>query len=833
MTTISYWDGTAYVELTNNTLQGIPITEIVDDTLDIGTIVVNNDIEDYLDLWDSIKIVSGTKSKCFLIADIDTQMRKTQYPYQHTISLIEATKYLEKVYCSSMSLTNKNDTLLDQFNKALINAEPIRLTETPRFTASASLVARLQNEPMRDFFIEKATLREVLDGILGAIDLRVEVYEITDFNNIILDYYDLNAKNRLIVLDELVDRQTVENIEFLGSDIEAYGENAFTGSRSPIYHPSPNGWDTFKTNEAILTRDNAVMSTAFPIEEIKKFFIKTKCKLEVFNGSSVKDTPELTLDLDISSNVVDQETHDILSNSGITPPLDNNLYLTSILYKDNTIYYTRAEDTISFSTLSGLFLTETTLNYAIRNAIYKQDVVTQWYNSNQDPTYDGYNTLSDINLVGFSITNTLFRAKYIPYIDAHTKLSKKNYSKVPSTIIDNQADKTIDLERYGDNLQSTINRLGNKTLVVDKVHKNIDEVFEVQDYTADGYVLTKKTIGLYNNFIKAHYEFTKDFNSVNERIGIDRRKRIYNIPLENIVRDVLIKEYMIASFDGSIVNTPITNLFMDVFSPAAEKLAITNALVQTGWFNDNGYTVENSDWFELSVAPYSMANSLHFRFKFIDNYSAGMSTANQVLGGKKQVPNPYVKTSGSLNIGEHNRIRIILLNDKLAVRGETYDEIKLLPKTTFSWYDSTQKIFDKSYHIEKDAYEYMTYVYQLEILSADPNIIISNNIAKLHPMTSNIAYSLKVYTSDTETYKQGDLKAKGTINNSITYYHNGVENRLQLIENVEPYDPIVLPATTKSWCVADNFGNILVAVNKVGETNISNNVRFNHKTIRN
>ena len=234
MTTVSYWDGMSYVELTSNTLQGIPITEIIDDTLDTGTIIANNDIEDYLDLWDSIKIVSGTKSKCFLIADIDTQMRKTQYPYQHTISLIEATKYLEKVYCPSMSLTNKNDTLLDQFNKALINAEPIRLTETPRFTASASLVARLQNEPMRDFFFDKATLREILDGILGAIDLRVEVYEITDFNNIILDYFDVNGKNNLIVLDELVDRQTVENIEFLGSDIEAYGENAFTGSRSPI-----------------------------------------------------------------------------------------------------------------------------------------------------------------------------------------------------------------------------------------------------------------------------------------------------------------------------------------------------------------------------------------------------------------------------------------------------------------------------------------------------------------------------------------------------------------------------------------------------------------------
>jgi len=830
MTTISYWDGTAYVELTNNTLQGIPITEIVDDTLDAGTIIVNNDIEDYLDLWDSIKIVSETKSKCFLIADIDTQMRKTQYPYQHTISLIEPTKYLEKVYCPSMSLTNKNDTLLDQFNKALVNAEPIRLTETPRFTASASLVARLQNEPMRDFFIEKATLREILDGILGALDLRIEVYEITDFNNIILDYFDVNGKNNLIVLDELVDRQTVENIEFLGTDIEAYGDNAFSGSRSPIYHPSPNGWDTFKTNEATLTPENAVMSTAFPIENIEELVIK--CSFNITIAGGIDYNSPAYFNHNILSNVVDSETYNILGIFNEPAPVV--AYKSSSLYRDNTIFYTRGEETVQFEKKQHLIFITQNIVSAIKNSIWNSGIIEQLLVDQKIPfTKEYLLQYIEINLLSFNLLNTMFRAKYIPYIDAHTKLSKKNYSKVPSTIIDNQADKTIDLERYGDNLQSTINRLGNKTLIVDKVHKNIDEVFEVQDYTADGYVLTKKTIGLYNNFIKAHYEFTKDFNSINERIGIDRRKRIYNIPLENIVRDVLIKEYIVASFDGAIVNTPITNLFMRVFSPLGEKLVITNALVRTGWFNDNGYTVENSDWFELSVAPYSMATSLHFRFKFQDNYSAGMSTTNKVVGGKKQVPNSYVKTSGSLNIGEHNRIRIILLNDKLAVRGETYDEIKLLPKTTFSWYDSAQKILDKSYHIEKDAYEYMTYVYQLEILSTDPNIIISNNIAKLHPMTSNIAYSLKVYTSDTETYKQGDLKAKGTINNSITYYHNGVENRLQLIENVEPYDPIVLPATTKSWCVADNFGNILVAVNKVGETNISNNVRFNHKTTRN
>ena len=287
---------------------------------------------------------------------------------------------------------------------------------------------------------------------------------------------------------------------------------------------------------------------------------------------------------------------------------------------------------------------------------------------------------------------------------------------------------------------------------------------------------------------------------------------------------------MFASFNGTYENDGINELFMNVFNLSTKSL-ITNALVMTKWLYDGGTIFENSGWLELSVAPYAMANSLHFRFKFQDNFSAGMSTENQVVGGKKQVPNPYVKTTGEERIGEHSQIRIILLNDKLATRSELYNDIKLLPKTNISWYTNTKKLIDTTFKVEKDAFEHMSYVYQLEVLSNDANIIIGNAIAKLHPMVANISYSLNVYISNAETYSMGDLKAKGEINTNLWF--SITNNSLTLIDAFNPpYDPVEL-SIEKSWCIADNYGNILIAVNKVGTANISNTVKFNYKTSRN
>ena len=132
----------------------------------------------------------------------DTQQKKL---YNH-IKFNEPTKYLEKVVCSSMSYTNKEDTLLEQIQKALINAEPIRVGEEPRFKLSNELKTKLTDVEGEDFFFTKPLLREVLDEMLSVVGFRVYVKEITDFDNIEIDYYDLNEVENQIELQDVSTR---------------------------------------------------------------------------------------------------------------------------------------------------------------------------------------------------------------------------------------------------------------------------------------------------------------------------------------------------------------------------------------------------------------------------------------------------------------------------------------------------------------------------------------------------------------------------------------------------------------------------------------------------
>lgn len=875
-------------------LHGFTIHETIDDTLDFATIVCHTDAEDKFKLWQSVKVEvwngnfeegEADFKKCFLIADIDATERHTiEKSFVCTITSIEPTKYLEKVICSSMSFTNKEDSLLQQLEKALINAEPIEDGQSPRFRLSQRLKNRLSGINGEDFFFTKPTLREILDGMLSVINCRAEVHEITDFNSIEIDYYDLNEVKSRIEILEVLNKQTIQNIEYLGSDIEAYGDNSFSGSREAIYHPSPNGWDTFKTDETELTTENAVIKTVYPIEEIKEFIIPiTYILLKQDNWNSQPDSSEeITKLVDISSNVVDEETYNILPNwkFDVTNPDKDK---THILYKENTIFYRRGETSIQGSGLKTriFFKTQTILENAIKNALWKQGAFEDYLAEHPDV----YRVNEIEKLVNFKFLETIFRIRYVPYINLHARISKVGYKDVPSTIIDNQSEKIIDLERYGGNLYGTINRLGNKELKIDRKLYSINDDYNIGDITADGYVLTSKDLALYNGFIKAHYEFTKDFGKLNEKISINREKRIYNIPLESFVRDILIKEYIIADLGPSSETHPFIAEFIKTFNDQ-ERNPITNALVQTE-YEDNiivkrwitttntNYTVEassgdqpvnqsylpdasnyqdgtigrvynnalevayfkvesvqeqgtfNSNLYELSVVPYTMATSLLFAFKFDDNYSAGISSDHKlfgVIGGRLQVPNPYVNSKG-----EYDKIHIRLFNDKSKIQSTDYNIIKLLPKTEEYYYESVIKHFDKTFSIKKDAFEHHSFTVQLEIVSNNPNIIIGFAIARLNALVQGNVNNLRLYASFTEKYALlnnqkplGELVPNAYIGvmgeNSITAGGEFIYSNLDKLA---------------SWGITDENDNLLIGVNKIGDADIKNVVHFVYRSVRN
>lgn len=816
---VSFYKKNIGYEVYNKVLHGFPIHETIDETLDNATIVCHTDDENKFKLWQGVKVEiwngnndegDADYKKCFVIADIETVERHTtKTSYTTTLSLIEPTKYLEKVVCSSMSFTNKEDTLLEQIQKALINAEPIRVGEEPRFKLAQRLKNRLSAVKGEDFFFTKPLLREVLDEMLSVVGFRVYVKEITDFNDIEIDYYDLNEVENQIELQDVLNKQTIHNTEFLATDIEAYGDNSFSGSRRAIYHPSPNGWVVPKTYEATLTTENAVIETNFPIEEIEEFVVPITYKLRSSpQGVDIDHTDWISIKLNISSNILDEESYNVIESSSDETSM---IYNTNEYYRENSIYYARGANVIEAGDkYKQFFFPVLHIENAIKNALYRKGV---WEGIVSNPDQFSYILLQD-----FDIEKILYRIKYTPYIDAHAKISKVGYSDVKSTIIDNQSEKIIDLGRYGNNLYGTINRLGNKEVKIDRKLHDMSEDYNIGDITKEGYILTSKTLALYNNFIKAHYEFSKDYSSLSERIGINREKRIYNIPLESFVRDTLIKEYIIASFDTNTETNVLINEFLKTFANDENK-PITNAVVATKLGED-----VDSPFYELSVAPYTMATSMLFKFRFDDNYSAGMSSGNKVLGGIKQTPNPYVDENG-----EYNEIFISLINDTFVNKPQDYNLVKELPKVDWGNYPINSQIYPPQvFKIYKDAYEHHSFTMQFEALANNPNIIIGFAIARLNALISTDKHDLKLYVSSTEKYSISENRAvKGQLETNQLITASG--NRI-IVDGDTLRTNL---ANVKSWGIADSNGSLLIGVNKVGDENIKTVVYFSHKQARN
>lgn len=842
------YESGSYIQI-NNVLVGPPIKELVDDTLDTGTLIMHSPLPEIVKKMQSVKVESGSFVKFFLVADIQTEERyiKNSNKYKHIITLIEPTKYLEKVVCSAISDTNRNHTLRQQIERILLNAEPIELGMMPRFSLSENFKNFLGTTKGEDFFFQNSTtLREILDSMLEVKKARCEVYNITDFNNIVIDYYDQSKLGKKITIDKQLKNQNVDNIEYLGTDIEAYGENAFSENREAIWYPSSNYWDTPKTEDAVLTKSNALFRTTFPIEEITDFQVSVTYNIAgtISGGGGGSFNETMNYDGTIMSNVVDNETYAALYNSG-----SNAVIKTNQLYKENTIFYTRSSNILNAggSYKANLFFTAENVETAILNSLWN-GIVADWQTWNNA-------TVNTIQLVGYNITQLRYRIKYIPYIDAHAKIGKTNYKDVPSTIISNQSDKTIDLGRYGISLFNQINRLGNKEIVVDKNHKSVEELYELLDYTDDNYVLVESEFAFYLHHIKAKYKFTKDFNSISEKIGIDRRKRVYNIPLENFVRDILIKQYMKVSFSPSApsggfvdcvamfirtfstsVNLPATSGITRVKTKEPHKWSSTSKTnysisVNAGFetpninhldgYNPNNYplgtiaVVYNNELatayfevlpepeyftYELPVAPYAMANSVLFKFKFYDNYSAGISTYGTVIGGIKQEQNPYVDENG-----EYLDIRLRLYNDESATRNNSYAQYFPLIN---DWYSSQTAIFDTEYQITKDAYEHHHFTLQLEIASTTDDIVIGHAFAKRCSLITKTKTTFKLWASaekytslSTINIKNGSTQITSF---TITTLSNGIT--VNFTEN----------SSWNSWALTDHDNKLILAVNRVG-----------------
>lgn len=724
----------------------------------------------------------SNKERFFLAAEerMEQHTKIEPFIYRHTLIYVEPTKYLEKIIVNNLCLTNKTDTLKQQIEKALVNAELIEVGQNPRFSLSSELIDFLGNTLGEDFFFDKANLREILDEMLSVKNARVYIEKITDFDNIVISYIDMNATGETVEFEKMV------NIERRNDGEMHHGQILVTGANAVINKPISHGWSALKTTEATLTSGNATVATEFPIERITYF--KILCDAVVKTGPTYDELTTNVEEVDITDYVYDLEAFKTLPTSGGNDP-----------HQQNSIYYTRGTNLINTEAQSKLlFFTVTNIQEAAESALKKI-----------------YSSAARITF-GRNFLDFLIYLVYYPYIEANgtvykLNLEKENISRL--TIPDSQNEKLINLERYGQNLLGKSTRLGNELYEIDDIVKNHDEIKKVGQKTSDNYVIYKREVSYFNDYAKVRYSLSKNYNNLNEKIGINREKRIYDIPLTGYVNELVIKEFILLTILNEHQGQPINtgSLSEDGVALLTGAYAISNSI--------NNYILLETTTadgvkgpFELNAATYILGNAIHFVGKVYDNYSVGPSIGSQIIGGRKVLYNPYVDTSK----GEFTKFKVRLVRTKDAVYQKDTVKAKLLPKTEYFYYDNVL-IEPVEYNYKKDAFQHIGINYQIEIrpvIGQDKLIIIGRKFLERNGLTDvgiqtfkasgNLA--IKIYAS-TELYGTFEnLKAKGTVQPGMS---------LDIGTNSISITGSVSLSNAKSLAIADNDGNLYFAINIV------------------
>ena len=820
-----------YADITSVCDDGFPNAEVVDDTLDCGTIVYKNTSKTPIKPLTRLDIVRdvSTTDKLFIDGDVVIEVDKHS-TYNHTLVLVELTKILEKIIVQQLSLTNATDTIYQQLVKACHNIEFSVDNWTSYVFILSDNLSTLLDLAGRDFvWTDGVTAREIFDEIFATANCRVEVtnyaYNTTNRNyEITLGAIDYNAGGEEVTFDTAND--TFINEQYENSTDEFCGGiycNVKNGKTKNIVEQI----DTVKSANYTTDSNNKQIILAFPIDILHKFeFLTDSSTVSItyydsVSGELAGGTLSLNYDLwiDATDYFVDKDLWETLD---ATPTLNEPA-------QNNTIYYERGKTEVDVSaTYKTVFFSR-----AIMENLIKKAAVTFIENNYVEIlTSLGYTNIgayvfTDIALeINADFNDALYRTRYYPQIDTAFEITKPESDVFESRlkIIDNQSSNMPDTNNLGKNLFGKLLRTGNNKLYVDVDHTAYAYLKPLLGRYGD-YVIYKREFATYDNVINARYYLSQNYNNLQKTVGINRERRIYKIPLSG-TECILTTRAKIYFKQGTTRESNTATLTTDALAAFVNSLISVNVSNSKIVYSDvKTYKISEywpHDYLDiieclLPTANIAEADTMSFISKFYDNYSAGLSidqtrTIFDWIGGKKVAFNPYVDSSG-----EFERVRTHLLS-YVDFGTPPVANIQTLPKIGTSVITAASDYYFIDY--TKDRAQAITIKNQLKIVPYENDFIVGADFAANNNLMGTIK-TLRFYYSNTLTYGKTATKVLGTDFGSAI---GDIFTVTQLVDTVLlTLNPIVALLSMTSWAIGDEDGNIYIAKNgnfKNGNTSI-------------
>lgn len=830
---------------------GLPITEAMDDGM--NTAVLNlkgcngEAIPELFQPYDAVEISQdGSVAVQWLVAidqrQIDNAYEKT---YEKIVSLVEPTKFLDTIYIYNCNLTYKGGTLYTQVYRLLKNAEITINSEPIRLSVTTETVKVLQSFSTEDFFFDNITLREALYRMFECAHIRPYVPQLLftsgDISEIRISH---KSKNKFTDITSLTGYG-----EYLGDEGEISIDNYFgtlkaRGYNSVVKNVQKTGIRPFTTPEAKLTDENVLADLGLPIEDIRKFQVGGSFELQITYYDSVASTtvdgfiyignPGTNVTFfngsffwDISKSLIDNELYECLSTDE----------------KNEHMPYTRGSTVIGMSkTYKTLLFAKSTIKTVINkdNNIpgyingslqnFKGSQIYKFLKTNNVPDSHGKtdylndnNTWSNVVIVS-PIMGLFFQAEFIPRVDTVIEVSKPGVydnDRLRIGVLDGQNANSIDILRHGRTLGSLARRTGNEELKLDFHCGNFDQLMPVmgrfkgldgRNKYLNGYVITKREYGIYDNELKVRYYCTKDFQAMNERIGVNREKRLYNIPLEASDCPIHIKYYITLSTKQpmSYQKAQNSNLLMElvngIINTTRNEDTRISFIYLTPHVSSDGADVGT---YALPCLTYAADKSVVFMAQPLDNYSAGYTRGGRKIdwisgGGMTMVYNRYVDSDG-----ECNNPTIYL-----ASRQAVANNVNNYPKVTIGGERTKSDSIQVNY--TKDRTQRPVFFVSFEFLPAEDSygdIVFGETIASQNSQVISETQESRAVYMGGKTYSPGDTKVNGDVlTGALSDYFRLVSdenNNIYLYVNRD----IKLTTGKQSIAIGDASGNLIIGFN--------------------
>lgn len=822
--------------ITGDVVAGLPVIDVIDDSLDSFVFKINDyPIRKPFTPFDLIEFtVAGEKTQYFVLTDKSSTYSQERRTYTHTIACVETTKYLEKVKIFNLTLTNKNDTLRDQFRKALNNAETIYLQggklATPRFQVSSTLGLFIFNKESRDFHFGNTDLRTVLDSMLNTHNSRVIVKNVSFDQSIqaytfSLGYHLTNVANDITPLwdfehhGQILHEESESDGQDYAGQIVATGYNALSENTLTVR-------DSARSSEAQLSDKSIEVFLPFPISDrgIKYFAVRT--------GVARLGGAYEVVEIDLTEYLLPREQYDLLDETDKRWYLPYDIGGTQI---NLNAYYKRwhGEENLVF------------------DDFIKEKIVAKIND------YDGHN--EDIKALVYIVT-------YYPSYTAPAVITKpsaySNANQRCMSIMDSQTEKTLDVDLYGRKLSGLIKRTGNDTYCVDvkaEYYKNLLPLLSRISLPFTGeenYVLYKREYAIYDNFVNCRYYFSQNYNAVQENAGVNREQHLFDIPLESQEAPIILKKYLHFSSSEDLVSNysftyrpsyGIMESLVGKNTYGELKHLFFQSTIATGGVeaekfpqdteglkeNEFPYKGNENLRFILPLGKYTLDKTMNFMAKPLDNFSVGYSRTGYIFsiwgdGGYRALYNRYVSKKEryigeieTFNIGysfdvpaetvEGQSVRIVSPTLGYPMINKSYQDLVMQSDIKIKYY--------------KDRAQTPVFVLSLEMTVAEQDkgkIFVTPTFAKMNNLirdNGNGLQGLKLYVSydkvldeDEEylpsEYTTGELTGDANYFFEVKQTTNGAV--LQCITGIDYISP---PNKVKSWCIADNKGRIYLAVN--------------------